>query len=409
MQVEVKIPSPGESITEVVITTWFVADGAYVEKNQEIAELESDKATLTLNAGVAGKLTIIAAEGETIEVGAVACTIDDSAVAPDTKPEKPARAEAKASEAPAKEVPVEKKPEPKPIENKTPEHVKLTPLSRNMLEKQGISVDEFLSNLNRSYDHQGAEPSLSEKTRTDRHEDRKKMTPLRKKLSARLVQVKNQTAMLTTFNEVDMSAVMSLRSTYKTEFEKKFEIKLGFMSFFTKAAAIALNTHPNINAMIDGEDIVYFNYADIGIAVQTTKGLMVPVIRNADQLSLAEIEHNLASLAQKARDAKISLDELTGGTFTITNGGVFGSLLSTPILNPPQAAILGMHTIKERPVAENGQVVIRPMMYLALSYDHRLVDGKDSVGFLVQIKELIEHPERMLVQGEDPGKKLVLG
>jgi 2-oxoglutarate dehydrogenase E2 component (dihydrolipoamide succinyltransferase) len=242
-----------------------------------------------------------------------------------------------------------------------------------------------------------------------RNEERKKMSPLRKKLSQRLVQVKNQTAMLTTFNEVNMKPVMDLRNKYKDEFQAKFGVKLGFMSIFTKAASIALQTHPSLNSMIDGEEIVNFNYTDIGIAVQTPKGLMVPVIRNTDKLSLAAIELEIANMAKKAREAKISLDEMSGGTFTITNGGVFGSLLSTPILNPPQSGILGMHNIIDRPIAENGLVVIRPMMYVALSYDHRLVDGKDSVGFLVKLKELIENPELMLLDGKDPLEKLVLG
>ncbi len=406
--IDIVIPSPGESISEVVIATWFVKNGDYVEKNQEIAELESDKATLTLIADQSGAISILAQEGESVEVGSVACTIDTEAKAPETSAPKTEQPDNKPEPTPKPKEDTQKKESPE-----KPAEVKITPVAQKMLDEKNISVDEFLGKLHRitSKDIDTVLSFNESKPRNNhsRETERKNMSPLRKKLSQRLVQVKNQTAMLTTFNEVNMQAVMDLRNKYKTQFQEKYGIKLGFMSFFTKAASVALQQHPNINSMIDGDEIVTFNYTDIGIAVQTPKGLMVPVVRDVDKLTLAATEMAIAAMAQKARDAKISLDEMSGGTFTITNGGVFGSLLSTPILNPPQSGILGMHNIVERPVAENGQVVIRPMMYIALSYDHRLVDGKDSVGFLVKLKELIEHPERMLFEGTDPAEKLILG
>jgi 2-oxoglutarate dehydrogenase E2 component (dihydrolipoamide succinyltransferase) len=412
MKIEIKIPSPGESITEVVLATWFVSNGDYVNKNQELAEIESDKATLTLTADAAGSVEILVEEGETTPIGAIACTIDTSAKIPEGQP-------AESIDKTQSETLVEKTASnPIKSDKEAPKSgaIKITPLAKNILHEKGISIDEFVEKLHRisaadvntildaneNVDFINAKASEREAKRT-------KMTPLRKKLSERLVHVKNQTAMLTTFNEVNMQAVMDLRNKYKNQFLEKHGIKLGFMSFFTRAAAIALQHHPNVNSMLDGEEIVAFNYTDIGIAVQTPKGLMVPIIRDVDKRSLAETELEIARMAKKARNSKISLDEMSGGTFTITNGGVFGSLLSTPIINPPQAGILGMHNIVDRPVAENGQVVIRPMMYIALSYDHRIIDGKDSVGFLVKLKELIEHPERMLLNGIDPAEKLVLG
>jgi 2-oxoglutarate dehydrogenase E2 component (dihydrolipoamide succinyltransferase) len=410
--IDIKIPSPGESISEVTIATWFVKTGDYVEKNREIAELESDKATLTLNAEQSGLITILAQEGDTVEVGSVACTIDTSAKAPEVSAEKTTEKVDNEIGAPKSEIKKEA------VDSKSEDYIKLTPVAKKMLEEKGISTEEFLKKLHRITskevdsvlnDKEDSFESIPVSKNEPRNEERKKMSPLRKKLSQRLVQVKNQTAMLTTFNEVNMKPVMDLRNKYKDEFQAKFGVKLGFMSIFTKAASIALQTHPSLNSMIDGEEIVNFNYTDIGIAVQTPKGLMVPVIRNTDKLSLAAIELEIANMAKKAREAKISLDEMSGGTFTITNGGVFGSLLSTPILNPPQSGILGMHNIIDRPIAENGLVVIRPMMYVALSYDHRLVDGKDSVGFLVKLKELIENPEFMLLNGKDPLEKFVLG
>lgn len=416
--IDIKIPSPGESITEVELATWFVKDGDYVEKDQEIAELESDKATLTLSAEAAGKIKLIAHEGESIDVGGIACTIDTSAAPPEIKSQ--SKTVHNTATKPETETYPEKKPTTEKIKTTTnaskSEDIKITPVAKKILKERGVSETEFLKKLQRitsrevdyvlSADEQAT--NTSEKTFPARTATPSKMSALRKKLSQRLVQVKNQTAMLTTFNEVNMKPVMELRNKYKKDFQEKFGVKLGFMSFFTKAASIALQYHPNINAMIDGDEIVKYNYTDIGIAVQTPKGLMVPVIRDVDKMTLAETETEIARMAEKARNAKIALDEMSGGTFTITNGGVFGSLLSTPILNPPQAGILGMHNIVERPIAENGQVVIRPMMYTALSYDHRLVDGKDSVGFLVRLKDLIEHPEKMLLDGSDPGHKLVM-
>lgn len=409
MIIDIKVPSPGESITEVELTTWYVHDGDFVKKDQELAELESDKATLTISADQAGKISIKIPEGETAEVGAIACSIDTSEVGVNTEP-----TEAAITKDTNQEKVIAIANESSTTEEKS--DLKITPVAKNKLKEQNISIDEFKAKLDRiTSSDVDFVLNQEEHTRSDspnnkeRLAERKKMSPLRKKLSKRLVQVKNETAMLTTFNELDMSNVMALRAKYKKAFEEKFGIKLGFMSFFTKAASIALQHHPNVNAMIDGEEIVYFNYTDIAIAVQTPKGLMVPVIRDIDKKSIAETEGAIAQMAKKARAGKISLEEMSGGTFTITNGGVFGSLLSTPIINPPQAAILGMHNIKERPIAENGQVVIRPMMYTALSYDHRLVDGKDSVGFLVKLKELIENPEQMLFDGEDLSKKLILG
>ncbi|MFA6401647.1 MAG: 2-oxoglutarate dehydrogenase complex dihydrolipoyllysine-residue succinyltransferase [Salinivirgaceae bacterium] len=413
MKIEIKIPSPGESITEVQLSSWFVANGDFVERNQEIAELESDKATLTLTASDTGSIAILVQAGETVSVGSIACTIDVNAVGVSKKPEqKKVDTEKTSNESSGVEVSL--------LQSKdkvAEQSIKITPVAKEMLKEKGVSMEELLTKMQRIgskevefiLNYQDSPQSNSGALKQERTEERVKMSPLRKKLSQRLVQVKNQTAMLTTFNEVNMTEVMRLRNTYKEEFQQKFGAKLGFMSFFTRAAAIALQLHPSINSMIDGEEIIHFTYSDIGIAVQTPKGLMVPVIRDCDKLTLAQTELEIARMAQKARDAKISLDEMSGGTFTITNGGVFGSLLSTPIINPPQAGILGMHAINDRPVAENGQVVIRPMMYIALSYDHRLVDGKDSVGFLVKIKELIENPERMLFDGVDAGKKLILG
>lgn len=421
MIIEIKIPSPGESISEVQIANWMVEQGSIVAKNQEIAEIESDKATLPLIAEEGGKISIQAEAGDTVRVGSVACTIDtsfagESAIA--SSDSKPAASTQSAASQPA-----EKRSESvasKPVENTSSEYaaVKVSPVARKLMDEHQVDVDQIMQGLKRlgkkevelalqpgnSNDSLPVEPSTQP---GERLVDRNKMSSLRKKLSERLVSVKNETAMLTTFNEVDMSKVMALRKQYQQLFLEKHGVKLGFMSFFTKAASIALQLHPQVNAMIDGDEIVVHHYSDIGIAVQTPKGLMVPVIRNAESKSLAQLESNLLELAGKARAGRISLDDMAGGTFTITNGGVFGSLLSTPIINPPQSGILGMHNIVERPVAVNGKVEIRPMMYIALSYDHRVIDGKDSVGFLVKIKELIENPERMLISGKDPQAMLL--
>ena len=419
MAVNITIPSPGESITEVEIAAWFVKDGDFVEKDQEIAELESEKATLNLIAEESGKIKIMVEAGETVEVNQTVAEIDTEAKgAPKKKSaEKPgekAKQESKKEE--TKEPVPEKKPKPQAQkEEPAAEYskVKITPLARKKMEEKKLSVKDIMNGIQRitsddvDYIAEQAEPSKSSKPAAfSRNTEQKKISQLRKKLSKRLVSVKNETAMLTTFNEVDMSRVIAMRKAFQKEFMDKHGIKLGFMSFFTKAAAVALKFYPNVNSMIDGEQMVQHHYADIGIAVQAKKGLMVPVIRNAESKNLVQLEKDIYEMAQKARNNKLSIDEMTGGTFTITNGGVFGSLLSTPIINPPQAGILGMHNIQERPVAENGKVVVRPVMYLALSYDHRVIDGKDSVGFLVKIKELIEDPFKMLFD-EEPERKLL--
>ena len=436
--IEVKIPSPGESITEVEIANWLVETGDYVEKDQESAEIESDKATLPLVAEESGKVEIVAPEGETIKVGETACKIDETAKKEKVnkegeekqtakkeektetpEPQKQSTTSKEKSEEETKEETKEKTEKASGNkESKTTEEsdqVKVSPVAEKMMEDYNLSLDDVLQGLKRlsKKDVEKAREGLSmpkseeaSKKEASRDENRKKISQLRKKLSQRLVSVKNETAMLTTFNEVDMTEVMNLRKKYQKHFQEKHGIKLGFMSFFTKAATKALKAYPNVNSRIEGEEIIYPRYNDIGIAVQTSKGLMVPVIRNAESLSLAEIEINVNEFAEKARNNRIKIDEMEGGTFTITNGGVFGSMLSTPILNPPQSGILGMHNIQERPVAINGQVVIRPMMYIALSYDHRTVDGKDSVSFLVKVKEMIENPHKMLLD-DNPDKALL--
>jgi len=418
MIIEIKVPSPGESISEVEIATWLVQDGDYVEKDQEVAEVESDKATLPLIAEEAGKIKIMAEVGETVPVGKVACTIDTSAKAPAGK-KKPAVEAAEMPKspeaAPAKEESKTLlKGRPESVPDGTNANVRVSPVAARMMDENDMSVDDIVAGVKRItkkevqmvLDQQGGSlPSAAKEASRD--EKRTRISNLRRKLAERLVAVKNETAMLTTFNEADMSEIIRLRKTYQSSFVEKHGIKLGFMSFFVKAVTGALAAFPNVNSRIEGEEMVSPEYCDIGIAVQTDKGLMVPVIRNAEALSLASIESQIIELANKARAARISMDDMTGGTFTITNGGVFGSLLSTPVLNPPQSAILGMHNIVERPVAVNGQVVIRPMMYIALSYDHRLIDGRDSVSFLVRIKELIENPVNMLFSTGDPDRTLL--
>ncbi len=413
MLIELKVPTPGESITEVEIGKWLVADGDHVLKNQEVAEIESDKATLSLTASESGQIKILVPEGDRIAVGTVACTIDSSAAASE-----PTKVTAAVS-TPEKTVaaPVHEKVIPeiatKPVET----NIKVTPVAREMMEEYHLSMEDVLSGLHRiskgdieavlSLPRQENPIVLSDERAVSRNEKREKMTSLRRKLSERLVAVKNETAMLTTFNEIDMSRVMDMRTKLQNKFVEKYGLKLGFMSLFTKAVAEAMQFHPAINSQISGEEIVTPEFVDVGIAVQTPKGLMVPIVRNAESKTIAAIELEIKELAEKARTRKISVEELTGGTFTITNGGTFGSLLSTPIINPPQSAILGMHNILDRPVAVNGQVVIRPMMYVALSYDHRIIDGKDSVGFLVKVKELIENPERLLTNGRNPEEVLL--
>ena len=426
MIIEIKVPSPGESITEVEIGAWLVEDGAVVTKDQEIAEVESDKATLTIVASDSGKIEFKAAEGDAVPVGQVVCTIDTS-----VKPE--AKTEDKTNEATKedskekskvefdKEEKKEEKKEPKSEHQKSDapsegmEKVKVTSVAKEMMKELDISVEDIINGLKRIGKKEVEAVANLPKTSSpivpqkeaSRETDRERMTSLRRKLSERLVAVKNETAMLTTFNEIDMSYVMNLRSKYQQKFVEKHGVKLGFMSFFAKAVALAMDFHPMVNAQMDGDEIVSPRFVDVGIAVSTPKGLMVPIVRNAEIKSIPAIELEIKELAEKARNKKISVDELSGGTFTITNGGVFGSLLSTPIINPPQSAILGMHNILERPVAVNGQVVVRPMMYVALSYDHRVIDGKDSVGFLVKVKEMIENPEQMFTGGKDSGELLL--
>jgi len=412
--VEMKVPSPGESITEVVIARWVKKDGEYAEKDEVLAEIDSDKATLTLNAEEAGALKTLVAEGDTVKVGQVICTIDTSVKAEskpketNTEPAKKAEAvEVKSTEkisAPPTSATTYASGTPSPAAKKIMEENNMSSTQVKPTGKDGRITKGDVLNLMSA----GFVPATTARPAGGRETERTKMSPLRKKLAQRLVAVKNETAMLTTFNEIDMSAIYAIRTKYKDKFKEVHGVGLGFMSFFTKAVTEALIQFPAVNAMIDGDEIVFHKYADIGIAVSAPKGLVVPVLKNAEQMSLAEIETAIKNLAVKARDNKITLDDMTGGTFTITNGGVFGSMMSTPIINPPQSAILGMHNVVERPVAVNGQVVIRPMMYVALSYDHRIIDGRESVGFLVKVKEMLENPVKMLFGGKDPNE-IVLG
>ncbi len=409
---EMKVPSPGESISEVEIAQWLVSDGDYVEKDQAIAEVDSDKATLELPAEESGIITLKAAEGDAVKVGAVVCLIDTSAERPAGSAPVAAKVEEKAAPVAEKAPVAAAAPSPNPVNEKA-NYASGTPsvAAAKIMAENGVPANKVqASGRDGRITKQDVLAALSGGFSADavqgwggtREQSREKMSMMRRKIAERLVSVKNDTAMLTTFNEVDMKPIMDLRSKYKDAFAKHHDVNLGFMSFFTKAVTEALNIFPAVNGMIDGNEIVYHNYADIGVAVSSPKGLMVPVVRNAEQMSLAEIEKEIKRLAIKARDGKITPDEMTGGTFTITNGGVFGSMLSTPIINPPQSAILGMHNIVERPVAINGKVEIRPIMYLALSYDHRIIDGKESVGFLVKVKEMLENPERMLFGAKDP-------
>ncbi len=448
MMIEVKVPTPGESISEVEIATWLVSNGDLVHRNQELAMIESDKATLSLIAPESGKIEILVQAGETVKVNAVACRIDTSVEVPDEKTSeadeveenleketketdhKEDKADAKEpnnesstgadSELKAKDTRITKSDKPAKTAKSTDElsNVKITPLARKMMETENINVDEVIKGLRRisSNDvsavlNQSAQQVDNNQFLTsapiERTVEHEKMSQLRKHLSQRLVKVKNETAMLTTFNEVDMQNLMTLRNKNQPEFVKKYGYKIGLITFFLKACALALKLHPKINSQMEGEEILHPSYVDISVAVQSPKGLMVPVIRNVDTLSLAEIESELKRLADKALSGKISMDEMTGGTFTLTNGGVFGSMMSTPLINPPQSAIIGMHNIVDRPMAVNGQVQIRPIMYIALSYDHRIIDGKDSVGFLVDVKRMIENPSSMLHGGKDEGKKLL--
>ncbi len=423
--IEVKVPSPGESISEVRIAQWLVADGDVVKKDQVIAEIDSDKATLELSAEEGGKISLLAKADETVNVGDVVAKIDTS-VKPaegdkkEVKEEKEVKGEKDAKEVKGeKEVKQESggKEEKEKVTKEEPSTAAhATPVAKAVMAEKGIASDKVKgTGPNGRISRGDVEAYIAGGMSVDtimngwggsRNSSRAKMSTLRKKVGERLVSVKNETAMLTTFNEVDMSAVMAVRDKYKDKFKEKHGVGLGFMSFFTKAVTEALRLFPNVNAQLDGEEVINFDYADIGIAVSSPKGLMVPVVRNAEQMSLAEIEGAIKELAVKARDGKLSLAEMTGGTFTITNGGVFGSMLSTPIINPPQSAILGMHNIVERPVAVNGQVVIRPVMYVALSYDHRIIDGKESVSFLFKVKEMLEDPAKLVLGGKDPGAVL---
>ncbi len=416
---EMKVPSPGESISEVEIAQWLVSDGDYVEKDQAIAEVDSDKATLELPAEESGIITLKAEDGDAVAVGAVVCLIDTSA-------ERPANFVSTPTEDTSVSSPVEAA-KPAPVE--APKTVSPDPVAKTsyatgvpsvaaakIMKENGISSNQVNgTGKDGRITKQDVVAAMAAGFSANdaqgwggtRESAPKKMSMMRRKIAERLVAVKNETAMLTTFNEVDMKPIMDLRTKYKKAFVEHHEVNLGFMSFFTKAVTEALNLFPSVNSQIEGKEMIMHDYADIGIAVSSPKGLMVPVVRNAEQMSLAEIEREIKRLAIKARDGKITPDEMTGGTFTITNGGVFGSMLSTPIINPPQSAILGMHNIVQRPVAINGKVEIRPIMFVALSYDHRVIDGKESVSFLVKVKEMLENPERMIFGSKDPVEVLL--
>ena len=388
MIIEMKVPSPGESILEVEIAEWLVSDGEYIEKDQSIAEIDSDKATLELPAEESGKIKILVKDGETVAVGDVVCTIDTSVQADNSK--KSDTVKDSASEI------------KKITKNKTDDikKNKATPLASAIISSYKISSDDIKGTGTSGKIRKSDVLGIIKKDEKRGTVSRKKMSSLRRKIAKRLVAVKNETAMLTTFNEVDMSKIFEIRSLYKEDFKKKYDVGLGFMSFFTKAVTNAISEYKDVNAMIDGNEIVYHSYCDIGIAVSAEKGLMVPVLRNAEEMSFERIESEIKRLAVKVREGKIKIDEMSGGTFTITNGGVFGSMLSTPIINPPQSAILGMHNIVERPIVINGNIEIRPIMYVALSYDHRIIDGRQSVGFLCRIKESLENPKEFLLNND---------
>lgn len=406
MSLEIKVPAVGESITEVVLSRWIKNSGEYVEMDEIIAELESDKATFELTAETAGVLVTLANEGDTLAIGALVCKIEEG--------------EAPKSAAPAESAPAAATPAanaaPATAQNDTKNYATGTPspAAGKILAEKGISANDVqgtgVAGRITKTDAENATAAKAAPSKAapqaavavpaaagSRNERREKMTSLRRTIAKRLVAVKNETAMLTTFNEVNMKPIMDLRAKYKDQFKEKHGVGLGFMSFFTKAVCVALKDFPAVNARIEGDEIVYNDFMDISIAVSAPKGLVVPVIRNAEGLSLADIEKSVLGLAVKAREGKLTIEEMTGGTFTITNGGVFGSMMSTPIINAPQSGILGMHNIIERPIAENGQVVIRPMMYVAFSYDHRIIDGRESVGFLVKVKALLEDPARLLL------------
>jgi 2-oxoglutarate dehydrogenase E2 component (dihydrolipoamide succinyltransferase) len=400
--IDIKVPTVGESISEVVIARWNKKTGDYVAMDELLCELESDKATFELNAEKAGILTTKGNEGDTIKVGDTICLIDETAAKPEGLKEEVETTKPKTETvkpAASSQEPEANKPFP-------------SPSAAKILAEKGIDVKDVkgtgIEGRITKGDALKAELKLTTNETKTRNERIEKMSSLRKVVSKRLVAVKNETAMLTTFNEVDMKPIMDLRNQFKTQFKEKHGVNLGFMSFFTKAVTVALKQYPAVNAYLNGEEIIYHDFCDVSIAVSAPKGLVVPVIRNAESMSLAEIESEVVRLAGKARDNKLSIEEMTGGTFTITNGGVFGSMMSTPIINAPQSAILGMHNIIERPVVRDGQIVARPMMYLALSYDHRIIDGRESVGFLVKVKQCLENPTLLLTEGNDPNK-MILG
>jgi 2-oxoglutarate dehydrogenase E2 component (dihydrolipoamide succinyltransferase) len=401
--IDIKVPAVGESISEVTLVKWLKKEGQYVERDEVLAELESEKATFEVNAEKAGVLKMIGKEGDTLKIGDVVAQIDEAATRPEGQNAPAPSADQANGSDHAAQAPI----------TPFPNDIKASPVAAAIISDKKVDAGSIIptgtggkilkNDVLEALAHPGRTPGATLFTRLERRE---KMSNLRKTVSRRLVEAKNTTAMLTTFNEVDMSAVMGLRTKYKDKFKEKHGVNLGFMSFFTKATCYALQEWPAVNAYIDGDELIYHDYCDISIAVSAPKGLVVPVIRNAESLSMADIEKKVAELATKARDNKLSLEEMQGGTFTITNGGVFGSLMSTPIINIPQSAILGMHKIEERPVVVGGQVVVRSMMYLAVSYDHRIIDGRESVSFLVRIKELLENPDQLLF-GRDPLKALL--
>ena len=409
---EMKVPSPGESITEVEIATWLVSDGDYVKKDQPIAEVDSDKATLELPAEESGIITLKAEEGDVVEVGQVVCLIDMSAEKPADAPKAEEKKEEAKAETPKVETPKVEAAKPAPVPEKTSPASYATgtpsPAAKKILDEKGVDASQISGSgkdgritKDDAVTAKVAAMGSTNSTTGSRSSSTSKLSMLRRKVATRLVTVKNETAMLTTFNEVDMSEIFRIRKQYKDEFSAKHGIGLGFMSFFTKAVTRALQMYPDVNASLDGDYKINYDFCDISIAVSGPKGLMVPVVRNAENMTFRGVEAEIKNLAERARDGKITIDEMTGGTFTVTNGGVFGSMLSTPIINPPQSAILGMHNIIQRPVAVDGQVVIRPMMYLAMSYDHRIIDGRESVGFLVAIKEAIDNPSEFLMNGDE--------
>ncbi len=399
-----KVPSPGESITEVEIAEWLVEDGDYVEKDQAIAEVDSDKATLELPAEASGTITLKAEEGDAVAVGQVVCLIDTSAAKPEGSGSATSSKEEKKEEAPKKE-----EAKPAATESKTYATGTPSPAAKKIIDERGLDANAIKGTGKDGRitkdDAVNAVPSMGTPTGGNRGTSRSKMSMLRRKVAERLVEAKNTTAMLTTFNEVNMTPIFELRKQYKEEFKAKHGVGLGFMSFFTLAVVRALKLYPAVNSMIDGKEMISYDFVDVSIAVSGPKGLMVPVIRNAENLTFRGVEAEVKRLALRARDGQITVDEMTGGTFTISNGGVFGSMLSTPIINPPQSGILGMHNIIERPIAVDDKVEIHPMMYVALSYDHRIIDGRESVGFLVAVKEALENPEELLMDN-NPKKAL---